>query len=54
MRVLTYTIRLTVPEDVDLEASCVTFEQYIDDFNKASQEEWPLGPPQAEVKSIEN
>jgi hypothetical protein len=54
MRVLTYTITLEIPENCDLEAAAVTFEQYIADFNEASKNEYPLGYPEATVKAIDN
>jgi hypothetical protein len=53
MRTVTYTIVLEIPEGCDFEAVTSTFEQYISDFNEASRNEWPLGAPEANTKTIE-
>lgn len=53
MRILRYTITLDIPEACDFEAVTSTFDQYIEDFNKASEKEFPSGYPEAIIQSIE-
>jgi|SoimicMinimDraft_5_1059733.scaffolds.fasta_scaffold305580_1 hypothetical protein len=53
MRQVIYTVKLQISEVADYEAATVTFEQYVADFNIASEKEFGKLGAVAHITSVE-